>query len=47
MKGAYISRIKKIAQETASAAAKRLAIAITLRGAKRPTKFESHIKGYV
>ena len=36
VKGAYISNIRKIAPETANAAAKRLAIAITSRGAKRP-----------
>lgn len=32
----YISRITKIAPETADAAAKRLATAVRLRGAKRP-----------
>ena len=36
VKGMYISRIRKIAPETANAAAKRLAVAGTLRGAKRP-----------
>jgi hypothetical protein len=36
VKGMYISRITKIAPETADAAAKRLATAVRLRGAKRP-----------
>jgi hypothetical protein len=32
----YISTIRKIAPETANAAAKRLVMAVALRGAKRP-----------
>ena len=39
----YISKIRKIAPETANAAAKRLAIAVALRGAKRPKLMNTKI----
>ena len=43
LKGMYISRIRKIAPETANAAAKRLATAVALRGAKRPKLMKTTI----